>query len=714
MNIPAPKWTIPPWPTQTEILRRVAHFYKPREKLDLIQWSIKHRGYDPETLPWQSEIRVALGAAETSEVGIIKPVQCGATTIGVDWAGWIIDTDPSDMLISQPDRLMAEKFVKGRLDPLITETPAVQMKLRPLENANNQWIKLFQGMMLTTVWPSPAQFTQLTIRYGWLDDFDQYPDNIGQTKGEGGQGAGAGLLDGRFTAHEGREKMYLSSSPAKDEKTGIEAFVASGTDERLWPECPSCEERFEIDLLRDLRFDRSGSAELAEQTAHVVCPQGCVLEPSDRRKLHESCMRLPHHGFVQTNMAASRSRRTFRIDGLMALPTWPRLAKRWREAEIAWELSQDETGLRTFVQTRAGKNYRSKHSGEKPVDTDVLKLRREQGLHLGEMPRGAKVWVILTDVQANSLEHMAFAFGEGLEGWIIDRWSTDVLEDGLTTVDPFTHPEHCRVLLPLFDKRYPLADGSGLSPPPLTVQLDIGGGGKKGEGAAEFAKAFWEAARAIGIKKTRITLTKGRSGADGDMMPRAKFAEQKRSGGAKRTSAELWLPNVHRIKGVIDARLRRNDPGPGFIHLPGGKTGGGELKPGDDEGATGRLLDQHVEEITAEELKKGKWEKIRPRNETWDLLVYAYAAILRPPFAQARTHMRWVPFAHRVPTQAKANAAEPARPAQPAKPGPPPATVTTTTMAKPISSAANGQAKARPSKAQWVQKPRGDWLQRRR
>ena len=652
MAIPAPRWTIPAWPTQADILRRVAHFYRPREQLTLLEWSIKHRGYDPDTLPWQNELRAALADPVTSEIGIMKPVQCGATTIGVDWIGWIIDTDPSDALICQPDRLMAEKFVKGRLDPLVNDTAAVNIKLRPVDNANNQWIKLFQGMMLTTVWPVPAQFTQLSIRFGWLDDFDQYDDNIGETGGEGGQGSGDKLLNGRFTSHEGREKKYISSSPAKDENSGIEAFVVDGTDERLWPECPHCDERFEIDFLRDLQFDRTGSADLAESTARVICPvNGCWLEPSDRRKLHESCSRLPNYGFVQSNNAVSRRRRTFRLDGLMALPSWPALAREWREAEIAWNLRQDESGLRTIVQTKAGKNYRSKHSGDKPIDTDALKERREKGLNLGVMPRGVKVWMILVDVQANRLECMAFGYGDGLEGWIIDRWPIDVLEDGLTTLAPFSHPEHSRVLLSLFDRQYPLADGSGKSPPPLTVQLDIGGGGAKGEGAAEFAKTFWETARAMGVHRSRITLTKGGSNPKSDLMPRAKFAEQKRRGGAKRSSAELWLPNVHRIKSVIDARLRRTDVGPGYIHIPGGKTGGGPLRPGQDEGATGRLLDQHVDEITAEELKKGKWEKIRPRNETWDLLVAAYASILRPPFAQSRTHMRWVPAAFRVPDQ---------------------------------------------------------------
>lgn len=690
-------------------MRRVAPLYRPREALSLEDWSVRHRGYDRETLPWQLEVMSALTDPETSEVGIMKPAQCGATTIGANWVGWVIDNDPSNMLICQPDRGMAEKFVKGRLDPLVA-TKVVAEKLQPVSNANNQWIKLFRGMMLTTVWPVPAQFTQVDVRYGWLDDYDQYDDNIGEVAGEGGQGSAIALLDGRFISYEGREKKYVSSSPAKDDARGIEAFVSDGTDERLEPECPHCGERFEIDFLRDLRFDATGTPDLAEKTAHVVCPtSGCILEPSDRRKLHDSCLRLPNHGFVQRNAAVSRRRRGFRVDGLMALPTWPTLARKLRAAQIDWHDRQDESGLRTVTNTQGGKNYRSVHSGQKRVGSEILKARREKGFFLGTVPAGVKVWSIQVDVQANRLEYMAFGWGDGLEGWIIDRGSIDVLEDGLTSPAPFSHPEHARILLPLFERRYPLADGSGMSPPPLTVQLDIGGGGIKGEGATEFAKTFWELARTAGVHRNRITLTKGGSSHNDekDMMPRAKFAEQKRRGGAKRTSAELWLPNVHRIKGVIDARLRRADHGPGYIHLPGGKIGGRDLKRGEIEGDKGRLLDTHVDEITAEELKKGKWEKIRPRNETWDLLVYAYASILRAPYAQSRTHMRWVPKLYRVPDQAAA--VDPAEP-ETAPEAPTPDDSPPPPAAPPKPKA----APARPKRQAWVQKPKGDWLNRRR
>lgn len=679
----------------------MAHLYRPQENLSLIEWSIKHRGYDRETLPWQNELRNALGDPVTSEVGIMKPVQCGATTIGVDWTGWLIDTDPSDMGICQPDRLMAEKFVKGRLDPMIESTWIVKSKLQPVANANNQWIKLFRGMLLTTIWPVPAAFTQLTLRYGWLDDFDQYDDNIGESGGEGGQGSAITLLDGRFTAHEGREKKYISSSPAKDDGGGIEAFVESGTDERLHPECPSCGERFEIDFLRDLRFDDKGTADQAEKTAHVVCPvNGCILEPSDRRKLHESCMRLPDFGFVQTNHGMSRRRRTFRVDGLMALPTWPTLARAWREAQIAWATRQDESGLRTVVNTKAGKNYRSKHSGEKPLDGDVLAKRLEDGWRSGEIPAGAKVVVVAVDVQNDRFEVLVMAYGENLESWIIDRYPIDVLPDGLTTVRPFRHPEHWQVLLPLFTKQWPLADGSGRTVPALTVAIDTGGSDTAGD---DSALKFWHAARALSVHASRITLLKGASRPTGPLISQAQFSDRKVGGGARKAGPKLFHPNVHAIKHIIDSRLRRATAGPGYIHIP-------DWIAPRMGGQNGVRDHSYLDEMTCERLEKGKWKKERPRNETWDLLVYSYAALLRPPFAQSRAHMRWVPAEFRVPDQARADR-EPdassstktvpagATPQQPAKPQPQPPAPKKPTRPKPKA---------------WVNKPRGDWLNRRR
>lgn len=631
-TIPLPKWRLRNFSTGHELFRKLAHHARPPEKLTVTEFAIKHQGYDPDYLPWQPEIMDALGNPAGQEVGLCGPVQTGKSTIGLAWAGWIIACQPDEMLIGHPTQDLARTFVNTRLDPMIEKTRIVASRLMPFMNANATWLKQFMGMNLATVWPAPAQFAQRPIRYGWLDDYDQFAEDIGSTAEKGGQGSALALLEGRLTSYEGRSKKFISSTLADDGGGKTEAFVAGGTDERLQPVCPSCGERWEIDLLADLKFDASGSPDHAASTAHVVCGtgNGCVLEPKDKRRVLRGLIGLPNRGFVAANEAGSKGRRTFRIDGLLCMTSWTKLAHDWRAAQIEWEKRQDETHLRTFVQTKAGKNYRSRLSGEKPLGDDDIAVLKDKDFREGIIPAGPVTWTLAVDVQGDRFECAAVGYADGHESWLIKRWSIDVLEDGLTTLQPFRKPEHWRMLLPLFHKTWKLANG-GESPPPLCVAIDTGGGGDKEEATAtENAKKFWRMAVSAGVHRNRIMLLKGRSDPKAELVKIGQFSDRKVKGTPQRAGPVLWLVNVHKIKNIMDARLRRRDPGPGRVHLPK------------------NFEEQHLQELTAEELVRGKWKKVRARNETWDLVIYAWAALIKPPFAKSRDDMGWVPKLFRI------------------------------------------------------------------
>lgn len=623
--------TIPPFETGFDLLARVAHLYRPKAHLTVSQWANRHIAhYDPDALPFLAEIMDACSDPETSEVGDMGPAQGGKSLVGEAFIGWSIEHDPADFLTCQPDKALMQDFVVRRINPLIANTPVLKAALLPAANADNIFLKQFRGMLLTSIWPVGSQFRARPVPRGWLDDYDQIDEDIE------GQGNAIKLLDGRQTTFEGRDTKLVSSSPAREDGGGIEAFVAGGTDERLQPVCPQCDERIEVDIRRDLKFDATGSQEDAEQTAHVVCPaSGCILEPGDRRRLLDSLKSLPNRGFVASRPLVGKRRRTFRRDGLLAFTSWNKLAREWRDAQLAWEARQDEGPLRTFFNVKGGQNYRSVRSGEKPIDADVLRRRREVGWKLGTVPRGPKVLNLSIDVQHDRFECGVVGYAKDRESWLIDRFAIDVLDDGLTQVAPFTHPEHWKVLLGLFDRKYPLAElGADGKPvgyaPVLSIVIDTGGSDQKGDQATAGAKYFWNAARALGVHPTRITLVKGGSKPTGKLMPPGQFADQKAKGGARKSGVRLWIPNVHAVKNMIDARLRRTLPGPGYIHLPE------------------NLSDEHVDEITAEEMKGGKWVKLRSRNETLDILVYGEVAILKPPFAQSRTDTRWVPRDYRI------------------------------------------------------------------
>ncbi|WP_235399184.1 terminase gpA endonuclease subunit [Sphingomonas sp. SRS2] len=586
------------------------------------EWAIEHRSYDPEVAPWQPEIMDALSDPETAEVGLMAPAQAGKSEIGLGWMGWSVEHDPAGFMICQPSKSLMQDFVVRRVAPMIQQTPVVKAQLLPEIGADNIFLKQFRAMLLTSIWPVASEFRARPVPRGWLDDFDAIPDDIE------GQGSAPTLLDARATWFEGRDKKFISSSPAREDGGGVEAFVAQGTDERLRPICPSCDERIELDIRRDLKFDDKGTAEQAEASAHVICPaNGCILQPDDRRRLLESLIGLPNRGFVQTNMKVGRRRRGFRVDGLLNVTSWPKLALEWRNAQIAWEARQDEAPLIGFFNSRGGQNYRSQLAGEKPLTIDELGARREAGWKIGTVPGGVKVILLLVDVQHNRFECAAVGVGEGNETWLIDRWAIETLNDGLTGLQPLKYREHWAALLPLFSRTWPLADGSGQSPPPLSVAVDARGG------ESDLPTGFWHMCVAAGIHQQRVTLLQGGNNPKAELISRARRSDQKTRGGVKRNSPARWTVNVHKLKNILDARIRREQPGPGYIHLPHG------------------LADQYLDELTAEEKQKGKWVKIRPRNETLDLLVQSIATLMRPPFAGTRTHMRWVPAEYRVPEQ---------------------------------------------------------------
>jgi phage terminase large subunit GpA-like protein len=576
-----------------------------------------------------------LGDPEVSFVALMGPAQAGKTEVMLNWLGWLINTEPSNTIIVQPSQKLAQTFVETRVEPMIEATQSVKNKLMPVANANNIGLKKFRGMFLETVWPVASNFVQRPFRYAIVDDFAQMPTNVGESGGEGGQGSVLGLIDGRQTTFLGREKTFVASSPADDGGGDIAAEVASGCDARLNPICPSCGDRWEIDTERDLRFDETGDLDEAEETAHVVCAtNGCILPPSSRRQMLLSLGDLPDYGFVIANPSASRRRRSARIDGLLTMTPWPELARKKREAQLQWQQHQDESGLRAFTNTKAGKNYRSKQLGDKLLDAADLHRLKTLGWKMGTMPHGPSVWTMAVDIQADRFEVIAEGHGADGETWTIERFAVEVLEDGVSSLRPFLKPEHWRVLLPLFERQYPMI-GGGLSPPPICVAFDTGGGGDRDIATAtENAKKFWHLARAAGVQRSRIMLLKGSSNPNEKRdVWKASGADVKAKGGVRRDAPEMWLVNSHKHKFVLDARFRRDKPGPGYQHFP------------ED------FEDRWLEEATAEELTaKRRWKKREGRraNETLDLKLYAKFALMKPPFAQSRPHMKWVPSAYRI------------------------------------------------------------------
>ena len=660
--------TIAPFRKAADLFADAAALLRPKVPMRPSQW-VRQEGvmpdYDADVLPWHAEVMDAL---PHGDVDLMGPAQCGKSEIGLAYWGWTIDQQPADFLYCNGDKEMTRDFVVRRMEPLVDRTAVLRTALLDKSGADNIFMKQFKGMISTHIWPVAAQFRARPVPRGWLDDFDQIPEDIE------GQGDAHTLMGGRQTWFEGRSGTYASSSPAAgtsliSEGGGIQARVEGGTHERLAPGCPQCGDRFVIDYEKHLHFNRSGTPEEAAISVTVQPPCGCVLLPADRVKLLASLKELPKRGFLPTSPTAPR--RTFAIDGLLNVRTWPAFAAKWREAEIAWEQRQDEGPLRAFHNSYGGKNYRSKLAGEKALEPADLQNRIEVDWQMGTIPAGPMVLVGQVDVQANRFEWQVLGFGLGMECWIIARGDLRVTADGREAIDPATCPEHWSELTTLMLRRWPLAAAPDVTAPVLTWAVDTHGE----KGATVKAYAWARSVHALGISRDRLTLLRGGPATQRVAMS-GSFVDQKKDGSGvnRRTGLRLWNVNTAMLKNMLAHRLRRQVPGPGYIHLPAG------------------FEWRWLEEITAEVFEGGKWKQIRKRNETLDLLVYGFASLMRPPFAQTRSDMGWVPTEYRVPQIAPAPAAAgspPAGtraapvPADPDRPAPP---IRPTRRASPLSS----------------------------
>ena len=80
--------------------------------------------------PYLKELMDCLSpSSEVEEVIFMKGAQIGGTEAGNNWVGYVIDQAPGPMLVVQPTVEMAKRWSKGRLAPLIEDTPAIREKL---------------------------------------------------------------------------------------------------------------------------------------------------------------------------------------------------------------------------------------------------------------------------------------------------------------------------------------------------------------------------------------------------------------------------------------------------------------------------------------------------------------------------------------------------------------------------------------------------------
>ena len=599
-------WTIPP-------------------QLTVSQWADEHRyiargaGAEPgkwrtARTPYLREIMDCLSDhSPVREVSFKKSAQIGATEVGINWVGYVIDHAPDSMIVAQPVKDLARSWSTSKFEPATELMDCLAEKIE----SNNTLEKTYPGGTLWIIWTNSSnQLRSRTARYLFEDELDEYPDDLG------GQGSADEQLEARPLSFGDRAKIYRACTPTVAGKSKIDKRYGEGDQREYLVPCPHCgkHQALEIDNLLD--------------DGTFVCRTGCGAAIEEH---HKEAM-LAERGFGgdaywhPRNPAADPAHRSYFV---WAAYTPPGLGLTWKEiADRRAEAARDPDKQAGFLNLVCGLVF----AGERREQVaDEVATLAEPGVHLGTVPAGGLILTAGVDCQHDRFEVTVLAHGRGQRARIVDYRVVDG--------DP-SLPTGYEELDALLTSTW--ANTHGIPMHILSVAID---GGNWTEMVAQYVKrvvGFSGSSRVVQTKRghhlQRMYLVRGRSEKKSD---RAVYRPKKSEVNVREKTVArgvgVWGVGTsvlkHMVHGWISAAIvakqeaeQRGEPEDivaRMIRFPGGR---GEvhdpMKP--DPGA---LPPKYYEGLTCEyfDLALERW--IAPkgaRNEPLDTLIYAIWASLAP------------------------------------------------------------------------------------
>jgi len=581
-----------------EILRAWGNGLRPDPDLTVSEWADRHRmlsgrasaepgRYRTVRTPYMREIMDRLSPGDpTQRVVFMKAAQVGATEAGNNWIGFAIHQAPGPMLAVQPTVELAKRNSRQRIDPLIDESPELRERVKPARSrdaGNTMLSKEFAGGILIMTGANSAVGLRSTpARYIFLDEVDAYPASADE------EGDPVTLAEARSLTFAHRRKVFLVSTPTIRGLSRIERELEASDQRRFFVPCPHC------DAMQWLKFDRLRWEKGRPETAEYLC-EGCdgaiaehhktaMLEAGEWRATAEP----EDPGTVGYHLSALYSP--------VGWLGWDRIARAWEAAR-----GSDEA-IKAFRNTILGETW--VESGEAP-DWQRLADRRE-AWKPGTVPAGGLFLTAGADVQKDRIEVDVWAWGRGLESWLVDHV---VIEGG--PGDPACWQQ----LTDLLGRTWTYASGEHLAIARLAIDT----------GYETSAVYGW--ARQVGF--AQVAPVKGLDGFNrSSPVTGPTYVDATVAGKRLRRGARLWSVATSTFKAETYRFLRQDRPAeeeiaagapfpPGTVHLPSWA---------DSEWLKQLAAEQLVTVKGKRGFTKLEWQKLRERNEALDCRVYARAA----------------------------------------------------------------------------------------
>jgi phage terminase large subunit GpA-like protein len=580
-----------------DILRSWRRGICPDPNLTVSEWADAHRKlssrasaepgqYRTDRTPYLREIMDALSPSHPAQrITFMKAAQVGATEAGNNWIGFVIHHAPGPMLAVLPTVEMAKRTSRGRIDPLIEDSPALKERVSPARSrdaGNSMLSKEFPGGILVLTGANSATgLRSMPARYVFLDEVDAYPASADE------EGDPVTLAEARTTTFAHRRKVFMVSTPTIRGLSRIEREFEASDQRRYFVPCPHCGE------MQWLQFERLRWDEGKPETAAYHCA-GCNSAIAEH---HKTAM-LTRGEWRATAVSDNPSAIGFHLSALyspIGWKSWEQIARDWLAAQGSDEM------LRAARNTLFGETW--VESGEAPEWKRLADRREAYGAQISAdglfLTAGA-------DVQKDRIEVDIWAWGRGLESWLIDHIVIPGGPDDPACWDRLTA---------LLGQTWTHEKGAIMTLAKLAIDTGY-------ESAAVYAWARKQGSAQVAPIKgvegfNRVTPVSGPT-----------FVDATVNGRKLKRGARLWTVATATFKAETYRFLRIEQPSDeersmgvvspsGTIHLP--------------EWIDTEWLKQLVaEQLVTLRNKRGyarqEWQKMRERNEALDTRVYARAA----------------------------------------------------------------------------------------
>ena len=581
-----------------DLLRAWAEGLRPDPDYVVSTWADTHRilgsrgaaepgRYRTQRTPYMRDIMDALSPSHPAQrIVFMKAAQVGATEAGNNWIGFVIHQAPGPMLAVQPTVELAKRNSRQRIDPLLEDCPALADRIRPArarDSGNTILSKEFDGGILIMTGANSAVGLRSTpARYIFLDEVDAYPASADD------EGDPVTLAEARSLTFAHRRKVFLVSTPTIRGFSRIEREYEASDQRRYVVPCPHCGHH------QWLRFERLRWEKGRPETAAYHC-EGCERPIAEH---HKTAM-LEAGTWRATATSADPATIGFHLSALYSPVGW----LSWERIARSWEAAQgSDEAIKAFRNTVLGETWIE--SGEAP-DWQRLYERRERWAP-GIVPKGGLLLTAGADVQKDRIEVDVWAWGRGLESWLIEHI---VIEGGPDRAQGW------EALTRLLGRTWISAGGVPMRIAKLAIDTGY-------EAPAVYA---WSRRHGFG----QVVPVKGVEGFNrSSPVSGPTFVDATAGGQRLRRGARLWTVAGSVFKSETFRFL-------GLARPTDEETAAGTAHPAGTVHLPDWIESEWIKQLVGEQLvtvctKRGfarlEWQKLRERNEALDCRVYARAA----------------------------------------------------------------------------------------